>query len=189
MSKNNFTEQDLIDKGFEQGQDGTWQRKRSVNMIARMEKPLVEYNHVMSQIKSEVSKAKIILFEIPDQYTPIDNGIKIRLNGLTPGLNGNKGLMREDWRGRKKIQAEYVARLNNLKIPPIQGAVRLIYIRHTSSFMDWDNACASFKKIGDALVKSGILKNDDPKTIVEFIPQQIKCKRKDQHTEIIILPK
>jgi len=138
-------------------------------------------------------KAGDVLWIMPpyasqDSCMQCDGMINIRLTGLTPGLNGSKGLMREHWAKKMKIKAGYVARLHALKITPIHGPVKLIYIRHTSSFMDWDNTCASFKRLGDALVKAGIIKDDSPKIITEFIPKQIKCKRKDQHTEIVIVP-
>ena len=53
--------------------------------------------------------------------------------------------------------------------------------------MDWDNFSASFKHIGDALVKAGVIQDDNPQIIVDFLPKQVKVsKRKQQRVEIII---
>lgn len=109
----------------------------------------------------------------------------IILEGLAPGLNGSKGLMREHWSAKDKRKANYVLRLSVLKLPKFDK-VRITYTLHCSLLMDWDNACASAKSIFDAMVKVGTLPDDSPKYIIEFIPKQIRCRRKDVHTEILI---
>jgi hypothetical protein len=52
--------------------------------------------------------------------------------------------------------------------------------------MDWDNFSASFKHIGDALVDLGVIVDDKPSIVTQFLPQQIKSKRVDQRVEVII---
>jgi len=52
--------------------------------------------------------------------------------------------------------------------------------------MDWDNFSASFKHIGDALVDLGVIQDDKPSIVTQFLPQQIKSKRIDQKVVIII---
>jgi hypothetical protein len=52
--------------------------------------------------------------------------------------------------------------------------------------MDWDNFAASFKHIGDSLVAAGVIIDDKPSIIIQFLPQQIKSKIKEQRVEIII---
>jgi flavoprotein len=52
--------------------------------------------------------------------------------------------------------------------------------------MDWDNFAASFKHIGDALVSNKVIKDDKPGVVVQFLPEQIKCKRVEQKVVIII---
>jgi hypothetical protein len=55
--------------------------------------------------------------------------------------------------------------------------------------MDWDNLCASFKVIGDALVANGIIEDDNPEIVVEFRPHWRKAKNnKDLITIIEITP-
>lgn len=108
---------------------------------------------------------------------------------LTSGLNGDEGLIRQHFRAAKKVKD----RLHLLFLSqrprchsPIDKSIRLTYIRYTSRFMDWDNACASFKHIGDALQSALILSNDSPDIIKEFVPKQVKCRQTEQRTEIII---
>jgi hypothetical protein len=52
--------------------------------------------------------------------------------------------------------------------------------------MDWDNFCSSFKHVGDALVKEGVILDDNPAIVVSFVPEQLKCKRADQKVIVII---
>lgn len=75
-------------------------------------------------------------------------------------------------------------RYNSVKF---EGAVVITYARYTNKQMDWDNHCASFKHIGDALVKAGIIKDDNPKIIIEFIPKQFKVKTREEERTLIII--
>lgn len=111
---------------------------------------------------------------------------KIVLVGLAPGMNGSDGLMREHWTKGMKRRDAYVARISAMKVWSIDDPVKVTYTRYCSLLSDWDNACASFKKIGDALVLCKVIKDDSPEYITEFIPKQIRCRRKDQRTEIFI---
>jgi len=118
-----------------------------------------------------------------------DKRLIFKIPFLTSGLNGDDGLIRQHFRDAKKVKDRL--HLFFLSQRPrchkaIDFPVRITYIRYTSRFMDWDNAAASFKHIGDALQTAGILSDDSPNVIHEFIPKQIKCKIKEQRTEIII---
>jgi len=113
----------------------------------------------------------------------------LKLPFLTAGLNGNEGLIRQShWdAGKVKTGLHFQLLTQRPKgFKKIDFPVMLTYVRYCSKYMDWDNASASFKHIGDALQSAGILSDDSPAIIQEFIPRQIKCKRKEQRTEIII---
>lgn len=66
------------------------------------------------------------------------------------------------------------------------GPVIITYTRCSSRLMDWDNMCASFKVIGDALVRAGVIPDDDPSIVQYFIPRQAKVKREEQKVIIEI---
>lgn len=112
---------------------------------------------------------------------------------LTPGLNGPDGLMREHkYIGKVKKRKQdlyYLLRdqKNKMKLLKINEPVKVTFIRYCLQYMDWDNACASFKHIGDALVKSNVLSDDNPGIIQDFVPKQVKVKhQKEQRIEVII---
>lgn len=110
----------------------------------------------------------------------------IIIEGLIAGLNGSDGLMQEHYskgiKKKKKYQAIIRSQTRNRHL----GQVSITYIGYKSVLMDWDNFAASFKYIGDSLVKTKVIVDDNPKIVRPFIVQQIKCKRKDQRVEIII---
>lgn len=115
--------------------------------------------------------------------------LTLHLDFLTPGLNGNEGLIRQHFTGAAQMKMRLRLLFRSQIKPPFKTfdmPVKITYIRYTSSMMDWDNACASFKHIGDALQEAGILSDDSPKIVAVFDPQQVKVKRCDQRTEIVI---
>ena len=115
--------------------------------------------------------------------------MKFTLPYLTPGLNGKEGLIRQHFHSAGKAKEKIAWDIRAQRPPnlrPIAEPVRVTYIRYASHLMDWDNACSSFKHIGDALQKAGVLADDSPEVIAEFVPVQVKCKMKDRRTEIII---
>jgi len=67
------------------------------------------------------------------------------------------------------------------------GPVKIRYQRYATHLQDWDNHCASFKKCGDILIKCGIIKDDNPNIVREFIPEQIKVKTKEEEKIVIII--
>ena len=112
---------------------------------------------------------------------------RIHLPYLMPGLNGSDGLIRQHFRDAAKLKERLAWEIRaQRRGVTIAQPVRVTYTRYTASLMDWDNACASFKHIGDALIAAGILADDSPKIIAEFLPRQVKCKRAEQRTEILI---
>ncbi len=112
---------------------------------------------------------------------------RIHIPYLTPGLNGSDGLMRQHFRQAAKLKERLTWEVRQQRRgPTITQPVRVTYTRYAAVLMDWDNACASFKHIGDALTAAGVLSDDSPKIIAEFLPRQVKCKRAEQRTEILI---
>ena len=104
--------------------------------------------------------------------------LTIDLPGLLPsGLNV---LLRQHWtkRGReKKNVAEHVFAALVGKTGtgwPLTGPLRLTYTRLTCRWMDYDNAASSAKHVLDALVNQGVLEDDSPKVIAEFVVKQKK---------------
>ena len=95
---------------------------------------------------------------------------------ILPGINR---LLRMHWAVRKKLQAQLVEHIqDNYDCQPIEGPVIVEYTRRSIRLMDWDNACGSFKLLGDALVQCGILEDDNPSVIEEFRPDQEKVSKR-----------
>lgn len=59
--------------------------------------------------------------------------------------------------------------------------------RHSSGTLDRDNLWGGAKAVCDALRYAGFIPDDDPASIF-LVVRQRKSKRKDQGTEILILP-
>ena len=110
----------------------------------------------------------------------------IEIDGVIPGLNGSDGLIREHWAAAKKRKLKYQYLIRSQTKNRHKGSVRIQYIGYKSILMDWDNFAASFKHIGDSLVNCKVIADDKPDIIVEFLPKQIKCKRKEQKIVVII---
>mgnify|MGYP001205496713 CR=1 FL=1 len=112
---------------------------------------------------------------------------KIIIEGIVDGLNGKSGLIREHFHSAKKKRDKYRLLILSQTKNRHVGKVVIEYIGYKLRFMDWDNFSASFKHIGDALVKAQVIQDDNPKIIIDFLPKQIKVsKRKEQRVEIII---
>lgn len=113
----------------------------------------------------------------------------------TAGLNqGRAGLRAGGFRryrrdaDRVKDQIEKVwVRLGR---PRIFGECHIVYVRRTCPhLMDWDNLGASFKMIGDSLVKLGVIEDDSPEYVrsVQFL-QRRTSKKADTGTVLVIRP-
>jgi len=95
-----------------------------------------------------------------------------------PGINR---LLRMHWAVRKKLQNNLVVEIQSAyPCDLIEGPVTVEYTRRSVRLMDWDNAAGSFKLIGDALVKCGILEDDNPKIIKEFKVDQERVRKRDE---------
>lgn len=98
--------------------------------------------------------------------------------------------MRIHWTARRALneQARFCVRAATGPIRPgLSRVSRVIYTRCATRLMDWDNAGASFKPLGDALVKNAILEDDGPAVIEEFVLRQRRVgRRADEGTVIEI---
>ena len=111
---------------------------------------------------SEYSENKYLRLDFPD---------------VPPGLNGPKGLIRlhryglteakRDW--FTLVMDEVPVELRNKN--PQWGSVVVIFTVKTSQRMDRDNIAAAFKFIGDALVRQGLLLDDNATVVKIFHPK------------------
>ena len=103
--------------------------------------------------------------------------ISIRDIGRPPGLNEIKGM---HFTAYKKVRDKWQMRIasgipRSLIIPT---PCRLTMTVFTALPMDWDNACACAKIPLDALQRLGVLAEDNPEHITNFLPLQERCPRK-----------
>ena len=115
----------------------------------------------------------------------------IELPYLTAGLNGDKGLIRESYHTAKRTKQKLIYEIRSQTSNKHKGKVSITYTRcFCGQSMDWDNAAASFKHIGDALVMSGVIEDDKLDIIISFTPIQTRVKtRKEVKTIIEIIDK
>lgn len=64
--------------------------------------------------------------------------------------------------------------------------VEIQYERYSSREPDYDNLVASFKPVTDALIKVGLILDDNPKVVVKSSYRWFKCARKDVRTIVRI---
>ena len=100
---------------------------------------------------------------------------------IPPSLNGSGGLMRMHYHVKKEQKQKIMWHIleENKKKIKFEGQVRVITTGHSSRFSDWDNFGTRFKLVGDALIDLGILVDDSPKFITEFVTIQLKSKMAD----------
>lgn len=113
--------------------------------------------------------------------------IEFTLPYLLPGLNGKHGLIRKNFHAAKKEKIGVWTDIMEQRpraFRCIDYPVRIEYIRYSDRSMDWDNACASFKRIGDAMQEAKIISTDALSVLREFIPKQEMCKRSEKRTVV-----
>jgi hypothetical protein len=104
-----------------------------------------------------------------------------------PGLNGKDGLIREHFHAARERKVRYTMLIWSQTRNQHPGPVKITFTRYGLQYMDWDNMCASFKHIGDALVKAKVIQDDKPGIIHVFQPRQVKVKHRiDQKSTIEI---
>ena len=100
-----------------------------------------------------------------------------------PSLNVQ---IRMHWAKKKKMKNDAVVIVKSQTKEKFKGAVSIEYVRHGSRTLDNDNLQSSVKWIQDALVKSGVIEEDNPNVITSHIVRQEKSTRKDARMEVII---
>ena len=105
---------------------------------------------------------------------------KFELRCRVAGLNGSDGLIREHYIKAGEKKKKYQLLLLLQKQDKISGQVQITYTRYTTRLMDWDNHGASFKYLGDSLVRLGIIEDDSPKIVKTFLPKQVKVSTKKE---------
>lgn len=174
-----FTQNDLERMGLVCGTDGVWS-KPVTGKKSELPKDFVRV--------TGMKKGRPAASELPtiDYLEQGEGWCRIIFAGVIHGLNGSKGLMQQHWAMARKEKEKFTARVKSLNPPQITGQVRLTMIRHTVRFMDIDNLCSTIKLPLDAIRNNKVIQDDGPEIIAEFIPRQVKCRRKDQRTEILI---
>ncbi len=109
-------------------------------------------------------------------------------------MNGKGGLLRSYWAERGRMRNEWRLRVvgeinrKRLRLSEPFRRCRIVYTTKRVRLMDWDNHGSSFKLIGDALVYTGVLEDDNPKVIMEFVQRQERVKHlKEQGCEVEII--
>ncbi|MFA5037440.1 MAG: hypothetical protein WC479_09740 [Candidatus Izemoplasmatales bacterium] len=101
----------------------------------------------------------------------------------TPSLNKMRGrwaLTNLKRKYRKEFEGYEVFALKEKK------RMKVTVQRFGSRILDLDNYVAGFKVVGDFLTEKGIIVDDSPKWLdLEFLPQ-VKCKRGEEKTVLII---
>lgn len=190
----NWSEDDLRKKGYIKNEStGDWSLSNIVAdkvnhgklRLSKALQPLVDVG--MKDVGRIVHLGRPVLEVIPDElYDSCDNQINnstIILKGLSPGMNE---LLRKHFTFRKKVLENYIMRLRALQVRSFGNKVNVTFTRYSSVLMDWDNMCSSFKIPGDALKGAGIITDDSPLVIINFLPKQEKCRKKSGRIKILI---
>ncbi len=117
--------------------------------------------------------------------------IKFTIPKMTPLLNE---WQRMHWRTRKQVNEEWMwwVRDQWCALPRYEGELPLLKCtvhieRHNYGvFPDWDGLYGGLKPLIDALVKNGIIKDDNQKVITQLTAKSVKCKKGEGKTVVII---
>lgn len=109
--------------------------------------------------------------------------------GKVPGNNGPGGLLRMHWAAKAKFLASCMWLVRFATKAKHTGPVRLELVRYsTGGPMDYDNLVSTGKFLVDAVVRAGVLPDDNPHVIAERHYSQVKAKSKaDQRTVLRII--
>ena len=115
----------------------------------------------------------------PASPTPIPTGgrtsnlsdarcTEIVFPGKVPGNNGAGGLLRMHWSAKSNLLGTYSWLVRSATKTRHAGPVRLELIRYSiGRLMDYDNLVSTGKFPIDAIVKAGVLPDDNPAIIAE----------------------
>jgi Holliday junction resolvase RusA-like endonuclease len=108
----------------------------------------------------------------------------IIINELPPLLNV---WQRMHWAKRSKVKEAWIWLLKQQKPKIHSESVRIIFTRVSTQMADFDNIGGSFKAIGDALTKCGVIQDDNPEIVKTLTLRWEKSNTlKDQHVKIEI---
>jgi Holliday junction resolvase RusA-like endonuclease len=111
--------------------------------------------------------------------------LEIELIGLPPLENGHKhwavaGKLRREWRNRAKLRCFMQRPMTPLT------SVKIVCTRFSSVEPDRDNLARSFKSVIDGLKDAGIIKDDKPSIVKEFVPLWQKAPKKNGRVVIVV---
>ena len=112
---------------------------------------------------------------------------EITFKGKVPGMNGADGLIRMHWRKRNKLRDQYVWLVKELTKNRHPGPVKLTLTRYSSGVaMDYSNLVSTGKLTVDSLVIAKVIIDDKDSIIQKQEYFQVKCKKDEQKTVIVI---
>ncbi len=116
------------------------------------------------------------------------NSTEIVFQGRVVGNNGKGGLLRMHWMAKTKLLNQYQWAVSaGAGFKKHRGPVKLELTRHSSGVeMDYDNLVSTGKLLIDAIVKAGVLPDDNQAVIAERSYRQVKAKKDAQRTVIRI---
>lgn len=130
----------------------------------------------------------------PKKKQPPSEGLSLLLSGYLPkGLNSSKGMIRAHWGVQERYKKEAWARVKaavGATVNPVQPPVGILWTRYyCGTPMDMANAAASMKYPEDALVRLGVIPDDSPKFLREWVVRQERVPhRRDIALGILIYP-
>lgn len=117
-----------------------------------------------------------------------DFHLTLTFDVFPPSLNGNDGLLRMHWRQYTALRTEWEQRIWYALTPEHRTLFQshwfarcaLTYTRRTThrTGLDWVNLAASLKIPEDALVRCGVLQDDNPAVVQTVLPQQQHVKHR-----------
>jgi hypothetical protein len=115
-------------------------------------------------------------------------GQEITFPGKVPGLNGAGGLLRMHWRRAQQMKKAFLLQVLAAGLRPMVGPVRFELTRYsTGREMDFENLTSTGKYPTDALVKAGILPDDNPTIIAERAYKQTRVATAAEQRTVIRL--
>ena len=118
-----------------------------------------------------------------------DRSLTIDIDEIAPGLNSRNGLMRMHHRAYTALRNKWqVLVRSQVGVPAlVADRVHVTITRRTRRKMDVDNLYASAKIPLDAIRKVGLIRDDDPDTVVSLTMRQ-ELKYDGSNTTIEIEP-
>lgn len=100
--------------------------------------------------------------------------LTLLLPGIPPGLNGPSGLIRAHWGAlmREKERWEQMILLARDYHRLSFEHCEITYRVFSRKPMDWDNAAASFKFVGDGLKRAQLIRDDNPSVVRRLVVEQ-----------------